>query len=411
MKKEIYTPYGFRDKLFVEAAGARALNDRLHHVFELYGYHDITTPMVEYLKLFDEERGSIDPVNLYKFVDRDGELLVLRPDLTPAAARFAVTYLSEGDLPCRMCVNGQVFRYSGPFSGKARELYQTGIEFIGTDSAESDAEVLEAALDALEATGLKSWRMALGEAGLVREVLSLVPGDDLCKYVNSRNYPALDAEMQTRKVPEPLRQLVSIMTRTGGIELVNEALQYLDELNSEYDTAAARGAFARLAEVWNALQRAGKTDRLTVDPGMTPDLQYYTGIVFQAYADGSGEYILDGGRYDDLYRQFDRNWPAVGFGVQVNQVMQALQAQHCVQDSPKWVYVAGNDPALTAEAARYLRGRDIPVFRTEMTDRGAFEELYKDRSDCAIALWLDPEEDPALRQNLAEWLKEVLQGA
>ncbi len=407
---EMYTPYGFRDRLFQEAARQQELLERIQKIFRRYGYLEVKTPTAEYLKVYDEERGSIAPADMYKFVDRDGELLVLRPDLTPAAARVATTYLTEEDLPCRISMTGSTFRYNSRYSAKERELAQTGIELIGEDSVLADAEAAEIAIQALRAVGLSEFKIAIGHARLVERILERFPEKarpELRECVVSKNFPALYQKLAEGEPEAGLRELVELTARTGGIELVSQGY----ECSRRLGQTQISDIFERLLEVHRRLEEAGMAEELVYDLGMTVDLHYYTGIVFQGYTDGTGDCVLDGGRYDDLLCQFSRDWPAVGLGINMNSLLSAMGRQGILPEGPKQVYLAGTGEDLTLKAARILREQGEDVVLLQGKDRESFEALSRNRESCRLGLWLDPSEDPELGSCLEERLKEVLKDA
>lgn len=152
-------------------------------------------------------------------------------------------------------------------------------------------------------------------------------------------------------------------------------------------------------------------EELVYDLGMTVDLHYYTGIVFQGYTDGTGDCVLDGGRYDDLLCQFSRDWPAVGLGINMNSLLSAMGRQGILPEGPKQVYLAGTGEDLTLKAARILREQGEDVVLLQGKDRESFEALSRNRESCRLGLWLDPSEDPELGSCLEERLKEVLKDA
>lgn len=402
MTKEIYTPYGFRDRLFAESAQRQIVMDRIRQVLGHYGYREVETPMVEYLKVYDEERGSIATVDMYKFSDRDGELLVLRPDLTPAAARVATTYLTEKDLPCRMSMSGSIFRYNGPYSAKERQLDQIGAERIGTDSAMADAEVLEMAIEALKNAGLKEFKIAIGHAKLVKQILSLLPEEtrqELSENIVSKNFPALYQKLARIPMARELRELVELTAQTGEINLVEKGLQYSETIGSQniYE------CFRRLSQVHQLLKEAGLEEYLVYDLGMTVELHYYTGIVFQGYTYGTGDYIMDGGRYDDLLKQFAKDWPAVGFGISINSLLKAMDKQGLAPEEEKSIFLGGKNPI---GGARYLRQRGYRVTLQPDMEKERFEKMCDERTECLIGLWL--EEDCTVEE-LEQKVREVLQ--
>ena len=142
MKKLLHTPEGVRDIYNVECGKKLALEARLKKVFHLYGYHDIQTPTFEYFDVFRKEIGTISSRELYKFFDKEGNTLVLRPDFTPSIARAAATLFQEETLPIRLCYTGSTFVNHSSYQGRLKESTQMGAELLGDDSAEADAEML-----------------------------------------------------------------------------------------------------------------------------------------------------------------------------------------------------------------------------------------------------------------------------
>ena len=134
MKKKLHTPEGVRDIYNVECGKKLALESRLKKVFHLYGYHDIQTPTIEYFDVFREEIGTTPANDLYKFFDKDGNTLVLRPDITPSIARASATLFKDENLPIRLCYTGNTFVNHSSYQGRLRETTQMGAEFVGDDS-------------------------------------------------------------------------------------------------------------------------------------------------------------------------------------------------------------------------------------------------------------------------------------
>ena len=153
------------------------------------------------------------------------------------------------------------------------------------------------------------------------------------------------------------------------------------------------------------------SQELVYDLGMTADLHYYTGIVFQGYTDGTGDYVLDGGRYDDLLRQFSKNWPSVGLGIYMNSLLSAMNRQGIAPEVPGQIFLSGTEERTVLQAARILRdgGRDVVLLFGR--DRESFEASCQAKASCRLGLWLDPKEDDRLCHQLEERLKEVLADA
>ena len=153
MKKLLHTPEGVRDIYNVECGKKLALESRLVKTLHLYGYHDIQTPTFEYFDVFRKEIGTIPSKDLYKFFDKEGNTLVLRPDITPSVARAAATLFGEEELPIRLCYTGNTFINHSSYQGRLREVTQLGAELIGDDSVEADAEMLARVVESLLSIG------------------------------------------------------------------------------------------------------------------------------------------------------------------------------------------------------------------------------------------------------------------
>lgn len=160
----LHTPDGVRDIYNGECKQKLLLQDRLHEVLERYGYRDIQTPTFEFFNIFGKEIGTTPSRDLYKFFDKDGETLVLRPDFTPSIARSAVKYFSEDDIPVKLCYMGNTFINSSSYQGRLKETTQCGVELIGDGSVAADAEILAMVVDSLKASGLKEFQISVGHA-------------------------------------------------------------------------------------------------------------------------------------------------------------------------------------------------------------------------------------------------------
>ena len=168
MEQLLHTPEGVRDIYHEECAKKLALQNRLHKTLHLYGYHDIQTPMYEYFDVFRKEIGTIPSRELYKFFDRDGNTLVLRPDITPQIARATATLFKDDEFPARLCYVGNTFINHSSYRGRLKENTQLGAELIGVDSIEADAEMLAMVVDGLKKTGLKEFQVSIGHVDFIQ---------------------------------------------------------------------------------------------------------------------------------------------------------------------------------------------------------------------------------------------------
>lgn len=137
----LHTPEGVRDVYGKECAVKLTIENSINKVFNIYGYHNIQTPTFEFFDIFSKERGSVASKNLYKFFDREGNTLVLRPDVTPSIARLVAKYYMDVKVPVKLCYNANTYINNSELQGKLKENTQLGCELINDDSVEADAEI------------------------------------------------------------------------------------------------------------------------------------------------------------------------------------------------------------------------------------------------------------------------------
>lgn len=354
MKKLLHTPEGVRDIYNVECGKKLVLESRLKKTFHLYGYHDIQTPMFEYFDVFRKEIGTIPSRDLYKFFDKEGNTLALRPDITPSVARAAATLFGEEELPIRLCYTGNTFVNHSSYQGRLREVTQMGAELIGDDSVEADAEMLSMVIESLLAVGVKEFQINVGNVDFFRSLIEDANLDEdaqerVIELINNRNYfgveEYLDSIMVTRSAKEAF---VGLNELTGGVEVLAAA-------GNIAPNSAGIMAVRRLERIYHILMMYGVEKYVTFDLSMTGTYGYYTGIIFRGYTYGSGDAIVKGGRYDHLLEKFGKASPSIGFAIVVDELMNAM-----IRQKLRIVYTRKNtmilyDEEKTADAVKLAR--------------------------------------------------------
>ena len=301
------TPSGTRDVLPDEMRELRAIEAALHGVFADAGYGEVATPALEHESVL--ARGdSIPPA--YRVFDDHGNVLALRTDMTVPIARVASTRYADAEPPLRFSYVANAYRQVRPHRGQMREFLQAGIELVGSPTPDGTAEVLTVLCRALEAVGLRRFRIGLGSASIVSTLLAEagVAGEDRARVLDAlvaRDLVTLEHETRRLGLDERVARLPLLR---GGPEL-------LDELPG--------GSGAGLRKVLELLD-APVRERVIIDLGLSRDLGYYTGALFEVYAPGIGQTLGGGGRYDDLLGRFGRDLPAVGFALVVDRLHEAL---------------------------------------------------------------------------------------
>lgn len=324
--KLLHTPDGVRDIHVMETHKKNTLQRKIMAVFHRYGFKDVQTPTFEYIDVFNNDCATVDIKHMYKFFDRDGQILVLRPDITPSIARLIGTGYSHDKNPKRFCYLGNTFRNSESYQLKLHEFTQAGVEFVGTDYEEADAEMVALMIDALLSTGLTEFQVDLGQAGffkgLVEEAgLSAEYEEELRMLIDEKNYIAVGELLANLNLDESQRQvLLDLPKLFGGVEVLSRAKEITHN-------EKALAAIERLEKVYAILKDYQVENYVSFDLGMVSQINYYTGIVFRGYTRGTGVSIVDGGRYDTLIQEFGDPSPAVGFAIIIDEVMNAIERQ------------------------------------------------------------------------------------
>ncbi len=333
-KKLVHTPEGVRDIYGKEYAKKLRIESLIMEKIRSYGYEDIQTPTFEFFDVFSKEVGTTPSRELYKFFDKEGNTLVLRPDFTPSIARCAAKYFPEEEIPVRFCYAGNTFTNNSNLQGKLKEATQMGAELIGEPSAEADGEMAAMVIEALLAAGLKDFQLSVGnveyfkgicmEAGLDEETEL-----ELREFISGKNYFGAEELLREKKVAEEYRNALLQVTDLFGS---GDALEQAKALvHNERSMEAVR----RLEELYEVLCCYGVEKYVSFDLGMLSKYHYYTGVIFKAYTYGVGDAIVKGGRYDTLLGRFGKDAPAIGFMVVIDDLMAALERQGIGTEVPE----------------------------------------------------------------------------
>jgi ATP phosphoribosyltransferase regulatory subunit len=312
-------PSGTRDVLPDEMRELRAMTDRIHEVFGQAGYGEVTTPALEYESTF-ARAGSGAARPSYRVFDEQGHVLVLRSDMTVPIARVVATRYVGVEPPLRFCYFAHAYRGVRPQRGQSREFLQAGVELIGSAGPEGTVEVLNVLCRALDAAGLETYRIGLGDASLYPALLEAVgvaegPRDLILADLAEGNFVAVEHRVRALGLEGDTAEILLRVPRTrGGPEIFDDLDQTL------------HGALSGMRDVL-ALLSPEVARRIIFDLGLVRSIGYYTGAVFQVYDPAYGVPLGSGGRYDDLLGEFGRPLPAVGFALNVERLHIALTGE------------------------------------------------------------------------------------
>lgn len=360
-------PKGVRLYLPPEAARKREVESRLLEVFLRWGFQEIVTPALDYYETVARGLGHQSLGDLFKIVDREsGELLTLRSDITPQIAHLAATSLRSRPLPLRLCYAGRIFRYVHTQGRVQQEFHQSGIELVGLDSLEADAEVMAVAVESLRACGLRGFSVILTHMGFLREILEGIqaPPAWVSAYrdaLGRKDLTSLERLVGELDVSSRLRSaLLQAPEWAGGAEV-------LDRVERALPGRKSRNAMEDLRTILDMLEVYGVAGDVTFDLSEARGFNYYTGTGFEVFSPLAGYPICSGGRYDDLIGRFGSAVPATGFAVDVGGLLETLKNQGGETSEPSeqgillMDFSRRKDRALAL--ARRLRGRGFRVAR------------------------------------------------
>lgn len=393
MVQLLHTPEGVKDYYNDEYARKEALCQRIQETFTRYGYRGIQTPTFEYFDIFNAERGSVASRDMYKLIDRDGETLVLRPDFTPSIARCAAKYYGNETLPIRFCYQGNTFINNSSYQGRLKESTQAGIELIGDASLAADAEVIALAVDCLKSAGLTEFQVEIGQVdffnGLFQEAnLKQDTIDALRELIENKNFLGVEERLMEENLPEELTEAFLALPKLFG-----SADQVFNQARKLTKNPTSLAAVDRLEQLYQLLTTYGVSDYITFDLGMLGNYQYYTGIIFKGYTYGTGDYIVTGGRYDNLMVQFGKDAPSVGFGISMDTLMSAMQRQKLLGELP-WeetmILYEPSELSMAIALGSLYRKNGHSVSLTEKTSlAGEYMEYAKEHRISSILLLTD----------------------
>jgi ATP phosphoribosyltransferase regulatory subunit len=363
-------PAGVRDYLPHAVSKLRKIEKDVLHCMSRWGYRQMITPTLEYYDTVGVASSTSDQ-KLYKLLNNRGQALVLRSEMTAPVARVVSSLLKDEPLPLRLSYHANVFRAIEEEAGREAEFFQTGVELVGDDSPEADAEVVALAISSLQAAGVKSFKIAMGHVGFLNGLFQeAVPGlpeaqEELKGHLLGRDYVSFRDTLQRLELPDAQKnELNGLLRLRGGKEICGQAL----ELSGH---PLARASIEHLCKVWEVLESYGVSEHVLIDLTMIGDFTYYTGMTFEGYAAELGFPVCSGGRYDNLLQQFGRPIPSTGFSLKTNRILDGVPGETEKEELPILVqYDVSRRQEGLQEAARLRSEGRVVVTRLVLADSG-----------------------------------------
>lgn len=350
-------PRGTRDFLPDDMEARRTVEQRLRESARRWGYREVATPVFEELELFTLRSGEGIVEEMYVFEDKGGRKMALRPEITAPVLRMYVNEARVWPKPLRWCYFADCFRYERPQKGRYRQFWQFGVEQIGADSAISDAEVIMLASDLLECTGV-TFSLQIGHLSFMRQLLAGIETGvqrRVRQFLDKKEYRELTVFLEEQEKGDLAGQLTALVeSRSPG---------------EAFDICGGIPEKDRILETFRLLDQAGI--RYTLNAGIARGLDYYTGIVFEGFAEnlGAENQIMGGGGYRLAHLFGGDDVPSCGFAIGFDRVMVSRGEVAREKELVIGVVHTAEGRGRALEVARAFRDAGI---RTEidLTDRG-----------------------------------------
>lgn len=332
--------------------------DCLKKVFSSFGYNEIQTPAFEYLEVFGDDM-SIPTDESIKFIDSEGKVLALRPDFTTSISRAVASHLSEEPLPMRLWYLGNVYRSGESYkSAKKKEFAQAGVEIIGTNTPEADAEVIALTINALLASGLKDFQIELAHSDFITGIiadcnLSEEDSDTLRSLLDKKFAIGVEEFCDAHSIDGINREILTSLSLFFG-----DGEKILEKYKSSQLNSVSLNALLNLEKICSVLQSYGLDKYITVDLGQIRSFKYYTGVIFRGLTNTSAFPICGGGRYNTLGRRFNLDLPATGVAIWVDRLADAIMRSNSPQLSTEpdaIIFTSGENRAAAYSLAASLR--------------------------------------------------------
>ncbi|MEC2077250.1 ATP phosphoribosyltransferase regulatory subunit [Metabacillus fastidiosus] len=315
-------PLGMNDTLPSLYENKKKVRTQMTDVIESWGFQFIETPTLEFYETVGVQSAILDK-QLFKLLDQQGQTLVLRPDMTAPIARVAASKLFTGMYPIRLAYLANVYRAQQKEGGRPAEFEQVGIELIGDGTTNADAEAIALMISSLKEAGLENFKVAIGHIGFANALFNEVLGNEertaqLRRFLYEKNYVGYKEHVKGLSLSSiDKERLLSLLSLRGSIEKAAEAKGLVL-------TEEANAALEELQQLWATLEAFGVTEYLKLDLNLVSHMSYYSGTLFEVYADNVGFVIGSGGRYDHLFEKFNRAAPATGFAIRIDRLLEAL---------------------------------------------------------------------------------------
>ena len=342
MNKNII-PEGTRDLTNEECLKKDRAINLINNVFNSWGYKKVITPSIEFYEGFRYEYSGLKEENVYKFFDSKGRILALRPDMTIPIVRLVSTRFKDVEESIKIRYEASIYRVFEEFSGRRNEYTDCGIELINKENEFADLEALIIAIEALRATGAKNFKIEIGEVNFFKSAIEALD-------ISEEDKLSLSILIEKKKIEE-LKKFLKKLDVEDNIKntfyklplLFGEGADILEKYKEISFNSKMNNSIKYLENIYKRLDNLGYGEYLTFDLAITPRLNFYTGIIFRGYIEGSGNIVLSGGRYDDLIDSVKKGYKAIGFSINVDELSSILNSKLSKEERYKIIFSKDNE--------------------------------------------------------------------
>jgi histidyl-tRNA synthetase len=334
------TVRGMNDYLPNDAKKLRYIEQKTRDTAQLYGYHEVITPLLESYELLATKAGDEMRHRMYTFNDMAGRKIALRGEFTPSIARIVATKMRTMPKPLKLFCTGSLYRYDEPQYGRNREFWQANYELMGTNHPEADAEIITLTSHLLNSVGLHNHYLKIGHMGILRGILNQegiqeTQQNQIMQLLDKKQWDQALTTAQNLKASRLCLKTLKTLIQIKGDDTTN-ILHQIEEAVKNYETAGT--ATQNLQEIIELVKNGNIKSEILIEAGFARGLEYYTGMIFEAYIpelERTGLAIGGGGRYDKLIELFGGEpTPAVGIALGIDRILLAADKTKTPLDQP-----------------------------------------------------------------------------
>ena len=382
-------PQGMRDILTEESSRRTILQERLQHYMHSCGFGRVETPLFEYYELFSGGISPVDDESLVKTIDRDGRVVVLRPDMTIPTARVASTKLKGQRKPLKLFYAGNVYRADKKNRGAGREFCQVGAEIYGCPSKWLDIETLTMAKESFRVAGIADYKIDIGHVGIIKGIFEEIDLPEekkshIISLISEKNLVELENEVSALPLDSGSKEIICRLPCLFGKP--EDVFKGIDEITVN---KTVKESVEYLLQIYGKCKDLGLGPNIIIDAGMTGNMKYYTGLIFKAYARGAGDVVISGGRYDGLMKEMGSDAAASGFAIYIDNMLEAVTEEFQEHRERKILVIFSESRFI--EALRYSEGRRKTGAAVNMVNNGEISdpEQYRRQYDCSEVVIFD----------------------